>query len=125
MRDNDAERGERARVFVGSSTEGLKIGYALQNNLERAADLTVWTQDVFQPSESTLESLMKELHRSDYGLFVFSPDDVVRVRGTEHSSVRDNVVFELGLFMGHLGRENTFIVAPSKDKPHLPSDLLD
>jgi hypothetical protein len=112
------------RVFVGSSTEGLNIAYALQVNLEQDAEVTVWTQDVFRPSEYILEGLLKELDATDCGIFVFSPDDTVLIRGAEHTSVRDNVIFEVGLYIGRLGRDRSFIVAPRGGNPRLPSDLL-
>jgi hypothetical protein len=114
----------KPRVFVGSSSEGLRIAYSLQSNLEDVAEVTVWTQDVFQPSEYTLNSLLKMLEATDMGVFVFSPDDIVRMRGAEHISVRDNVIFEFGLFVGCLGREKSIILAPRGDEPRLPSDLF-
>lgn len=112
------------QIFIGSSSEGLHIAYSLQNNLENAANITVWTQDVFQPSEYILESLLKTLNLTDLGILVFSPDDVVRIRGVEYAATRDNVIFEFGLFVGHLGRDQSIIVAPKGENPRLPSDLL-
>src|SRR5262245_60901304 len=112
-------------LFIGSSSESLGVAYAVQKNLERIADVTVWTQGVFKLSKFNLESLLDVVEDSDFGLFVFGPDDIVTMRGTEMQAVRDNVVFELGLFVGRLGRERTFILMPS-DAPelHLPTDLL-
>ena len=114
----------RPRVFIGSSTEGLPIAYALQNNLERDAEVTVWEQNVFKPSQYILESLLKQLESTDFGIFVFSPDDLVRIRGQEQAAVRDNVIFEFGLFVGHLGRQSSVMLLPKGETLRMPSDLL-
>jgi predicted nucleotide-binding protein len=114
----------RPSAFVGSSSEGLPIAYTIQENLENDADVLVWTQDVFRPSEFLLESLLRQLDDADVGIFVFSADDTVRIRGEEFATARDNVVFEIGLFVGRLGRASTFIVIPRGDNLRLPSDLL-
>jgi hypothetical protein len=114
----------KPRIFIGSSTEGLDVAYSIQNNLDRDAEITVWTQDVFRPSQFILESLIKRFENTDVGIFVFSPDDVTKMRGNEYNVVRDNVVFELGLWMGHLSRHRSFIVAPQDEDLRLPSDLL-
>jgi hypothetical protein len=112
-------------LFIGSSSESLAVAYAVQKNLEHVADVMVWTQGVFKLSKYNLESLLDAVEDSDFGLFVFGPDDMVTMRGAEMSAVRDNVIFELGLFIGRLGRERTFMLMPS-DSPdlHLPTDLL-
>jgi hypothetical protein len=114
----------KPKVFIGSSSEGLEIAYALQSNLENDGEITVWTQDVFRPSEFVLESLLKQLDTADVGIFVFSPDDTVVIRGGEHPAVRDNVILEVGLYVGRLGRDRCFIVLPRGSNPRLPSDLL-
>ncbi len=54
-------------VFIGSSSEGLPVAYALQNNLEQTAEITVWDQDAFRASEFILESLLKQLDTADFG----------------------------------------------------------
>jgi predicted nucleotide-binding protein len=98
----------RPKAFIGSSTEALGIAYALQENLESDAEITVWTQGIFEPSKYPLESLLAELDSCDLGIFVFSPDDIATIRGAEASIVRDNVVFELGLFIGPLADTEAF-----------------
>jgi hypothetical protein len=63
--------------------------------------------------KTPIQSLADELANSDFGVFVFSPDDRTRLRDKTHSTVRDNVIFELGLFVGRLGIERSFIVVPN------------
>jgi len=116
----------KPRVFVGSSVEGLDYAYAIQENFEhKSMEVTVWDQDIFRPSSNTLDDLIRKLYDFEFGIFVFSPDDNVSIRGNEYSAVRDNVIFELGLFIGRLGRERSFFVIPRGHIAlHLPTDLL-
>ena len=113
------------RIFIGSSTESLKIAYAIQENLEHVATVTVWTQGIFELSAYTLESLLSVLERSDFSIFVFSPEDLITIRDQSFLSVRDNVIFELGLFTGRHGKDRNFIIIPRGIQDfHLPTDLL-
>lgn len=115
----------KPRLFVGSSVESVNIAYAAQQNLHSAAEVTVWDQGIFQLSITALESLLQVLDTCDFGMFVFSPEDVVRIRGEENRAVRDNVIFELGLFVGALGRERCFILVPDNSRDlHVPTDLI-
>lgn len=113
------------RLFIGSSVEGVDVAYAIQENLDFDAETTVWSQGIFRPSRTVLEELIASLSRFDFAAFVFSTDDVVQLRGRNHPAVRDNVIFELGLFLGALGLARCFFVVPrSGADMHLPTDLL-
>lgn len=114
----------KPKLFVASSSHGLPIAYALQNRLEMQAEVTVWDQNVFAPSEFILEGLIQQLDSNDFGAFVFTPDDVLQIKGDEHPVARDNVLFELGLFIGRKGRKRSMIVRPRDAGLYLPSDLL-
>lgn len=113
----------RPRVFIGSSSEGLEVAEAIQLNLDNLCEVTVWSQGVFGLGDGTLETLVASLKRFDFAIMVLTPDDLTYSRDRLKESPRDNVLFELGLFMGHLGRHRTFIVFNRTSDMKLPSDL--
>ncbi|MUL04346.1 hypothetical protein GNP89_19470 [Aliivibrio fischeri] len=114
----------KPKVFVASSVEGLDVAYPMQVNLQHDADITVWSQGVFSLSLTPLDSITEALNASDFGIFVFSPDDETVMRGTVNDTVRDNVLFELGLFIGKLGKRRCFIIMPDNVDLHIPTDLV-
>ena len=110
-------------VFIGSSTEGLDVAREVELQLQRDAITTIWKDGVFGLGSGTLESLMKVLEQFDFAVMVLSPDDLIESRNQRYASPRDNVIFELGLFMGRLGRSRVFIVHEQDANLKLPSDL--
>lgn len=111
-------------VFIGSSAEGLEVAYALQEELEHECEPTVWPQGIFAPTRSTLSSLLHAARSVQYAAFIFKPDDITIMRSAESVTVRDNVIFELGLFLGALGDSRCFIIQPRNIAGfHLPTDL--
>jgi predicted nucleotide-binding protein len=78
----------KARVFIGSSSEQVDTAYAIQRNLERTCDTTVWDQGVFALTSTVLDDLVEALDRTDFGVFVFGPDDIVTIRAKEYQSTR-------------------------------------
>lgn len=95
----------KPKIFIASSVEGLEIAYAAQVNLEHDAEITVWSQGVFNLNKTTINNLITAINNFDYGIFIFSPDDITKLRDKAVLTVRDNVIFELGLFIGKLGIE--------------------
>lgn len=69
-----------------------------------------------------MDDLENAVNDSDFGIAIAQPDDVVETRGTSSSVPRDNVVFELGMFMGRLTRARTMILQPAGREMKLPSD---
>jgi predicted nucleotide-binding protein len=124
-RDNFvAARAERPRLFIGSSSEGKDIVYAVQSVLGHDMLVEPWTDNIFAPSTQTLEALERRLRDIDFAVLVLTPDDVVKSRGKQQWAPRDNVVLEAGLFCGALGRGRTFLlVAGDVANLKLPSDL--
>lgn len=74
----------KPRLFVGSAGESLEVAYAVQENLERDAEVTVWTQGVFDLNQFTLRELIQQAHRSDFAAFVFGAEDVATIRDAMH-----------------------------------------
>ena len=120
-----ASTNPRPVVFVGSSRESLDIAQAIRVDLNYA-DVVVrlWTDGVFGASQFPIIALEKQIQEADFGILVLGPDDEVLSRNEKSAAPRDNVVFELGLFMGALSHERTFMIIPRGCDLKIPTDLL-
>ena len=111
-------------LFLGCSTEALDIAREIQAGLTRDALVQIWTDGVFHPSKSAIEDLCALTHNVDFAAVLLTPDDKTRSRHKQKMSPRDNVLLELGLMMGAIGRERSFFVVESGLDLKMPSDLL-
>ena len=114
---------EKPLVFVGSSSEGLRVAQTVEELLAEDARVQLWTSGVFGLGNTTLESLLLQLEKTDFAVFILTPDDRTTSRGKGYVSPRDNVIFESGLFMGKLGKGRTFLVYDKEHDTKLPSDF--
>lgn len=116
---------DHPELFIGCASESL--GFAEELQLAFKFDpvvVRVWTDDVFRASSFPLTDLEEHLERSDFGILLLSPDDTVTSRSHTLNAPRDNVIFELGLFIGALGHARTLIIQPRGTDLKIPSDLL-
>jgi hypothetical protein len=114
---------DKPSLFVGSSTEGIEFARAVRGRLDSDAEVHLWDEGFFLLGSTVVETLLASLPRFDFAALILTPDDLIMTRQREAFGPRDNVVFELGLFMGHLGRRRTFLVHQSNSHIKMPSDL--
>jgi Predicted nucleotide-binding protein containing TIR-like domain len=130
----------RLRVFIGSSSEVKPAAEQFRQKLGANHDVIPWWEaPEFKNLKSTLQGLIEATACYHAAVFILSPDDLTTSRGKIERSFRDNVLFELGLFLGVLPPTAiyacTIVMPPSehsnakkkKPKPdpdlHIPSDL--
>ncbi|MCM3570433.1 TIR domain-containing protein [Neobacillus mesonae] len=120
----------KPKLFIGSAKESIEYVDAIHESLSHAAEVTPWSAGAFLPLEYNMETLERQLDENDFAVFVFSPDDVVNIRGTITFTTRDNTLFEMGLFWGRLRRGRVFYMIPGTIPENeeakgfrLPSDL--
>lgn len=115
----------RPVLFIGSSTESLEVARAIRSNFDHDDYvINLWTDRVFGPSRFPIAELEKQIQEADFAVLVLGDDDEVISRNHKSDAPRDNVIFELGLFMGALSHERTFMVVPRGCDIKIPTDLL-
>jgi hypothetical protein len=115
-------------VFIGSSSAALPLAHKIKDKLAGDEDIVtqVWDENLLGLGGVILDDLLLYVNSFDFSILVLSADDFTTTRGRgRRASPRDNVIFELGLFMGVRGRRHTFAVVAARDKAALkiPSDL--
>lgn len=116
----------KRKLFIGSSSEELKLAEAAKAILQNDFDVTIWNESVwdtsvFKINQNFLADLLKASLQFDFGILLGTNDDKVIFRGKEVLQPRDNVLFELGLFTGRLGTSKCAFLIDKEIK--LLSDL--
>jgi hypothetical protein len=112
----------KPKIFIGSSKAGYAIAEKVKTNLSNLGDCFLWQDpNVWEPNRSTFENLLKMVSYFDFGVFVATADDLTL---TNHKIViepRDNVILEMALFLGAMGRDKSFLLVEEGIK--LPTDF--
>lgn len=111
----------KPKIFIGSSTEQSEVAEFIYSILHGFGEVRYW-KTIFKSGRPFLSDLIAESQSCDFAIFVFNPDDTGVVRGAEFNLVRDNVIFEAGLFIGSIGSERTFVVSAKGTHPKIMSD---
>lgn len=117
----------KMEIFLGSSSEAKVdmegIGYKLEQLGNKALLWNSAGENIFPPNDNTIDSLLAITKRVQAAVFIFNADDKVWHHNSlkESKTVRDNVLFEYGLFCGALGKSRVCFVC--KNNPKLASDL--
>lgn len=114
----------KPKLFIASSVESLSVAEAVNVNLDHEFEVTIWKNGTFKLSSTAIEDLVEKSSTVDFALFIFTPDDIATIRSRKEHVVRDNVVFEMGLFVGAIGKSRSFYLKPRDTEMHLPTDLL-
>ena len=111
--------------FIASSAEGLDVAKAMRKALKAARPgwkFTLWNDPhVFPPGESTLETLEAVIAACHFGLYLFTADDKLVIRGERTVTARGNVILEFGMGIGFHNRRRSFLIHARSI--HIPSDL--
>jgi predicted nucleotide-binding protein len=132
----------RTRLFIGSSSrrQSLQVVEIIRTRLESldpSVEVLPWREE-FRPSGRTIvESLEEIAAQVDFALMVLG-DDEMRAEPRDDGAAapdapgeparfrrgpRDNVIFELGIFSGLLGRDRCIVVHDQAMDLKLPSDI--
>lgn len=112
----------KPKIFIGSSGDGLPVAEQVRTNLSSIGDCLIWKDSgVWEPNRSTFDNLLHMTGYFDFGVFVATADDSTVTKGVTVMEPRDNVVLEMALFLGALGRDKSFLLVENGVK--LPSDF--
>jgi predicted nucleotide-binding protein len=112
-------------LLIASSLEGIEVAREVQQQCKYDnCCVRIWTAGVFGPGGVPFDDLLKQALEADFAVFVATPDDTVCIRGIDGWAPRDNIIFELGMFMDRLGRERAFLFKEHTQELRIPTDLL-
>ncbi|QKZ12860.1 STING domain-containing protein [Spirosoma sp. KUDC1026] len=113
----------KPKIFIGSSRAGYAIAEKVKNYLSDVGDCFLWKEPgIWEPNRSTFDNLLRMASYFDFGIFVATADDLTLTSDDKLVvEPRDNVILEMSLFLGAMGRDKSFLLVEKGIK--LPSDF--
>jgi|ERR1035437_322863 hypothetical protein len=115
----------KRKLFIGSSSEGLHIAEQLKAKVD--SDCGDWISSeiwkdgsVFSMNKNALDCLVRASRKFEYGILVATKDDIIISRRKVNVVPRDNVMLEMGMFLGSLGLTRAFLLVEEESK--FPTD---
>lgn len=111
----------KPKIFIGSSTEQKEIAESINQYISPIAEIIQWN-NAFRNGNSYLSDLQIAAQKCDFAIFVINPDDKGISRNKEYDFIRDNIVFEMGMFIGALGADRVIPICSKESNPKIMSD---
>ena len=108
------------------------VSAVIDHDYRRRFSTREWPSSFSAGRTPVFPTLIDAIERSDFGIFLLVPTDVTKMRvfaDRETDTPRDNVIFELGLFIGMHGAERVYCLYADSDstgdrKYWLPTDFV-
>lgn len=120
---------EKPRLFIGSSKEAQDNSLVdkFVTSFSACATCIPWFNIRHfsnEGSATTFAALCEAANDFDFAIFILTSDDLVESRSKRVRAPRDNVIFELGLFLSAIGPERVMAYVQEAPKGFkIPSDL--
>ncbi|MDI1255391.1 MAG: nucleotide-binding protein [Flavobacterium sp.] len=112
----------KPKIFIGSSKAGLPTAQKVSDNLSSIGDCYIWEDpNIWETNKSTFDNLLRMASYFDFGVFVATADDLTMTNDKIVIEPRDNVILEMALFLGAMGKHKSFLLVESGIK--LPTDF--
>lgn len=117
IQDSTAEKIYGTKVFIihGHDTH---LKETVQLLMQRAGVKSLVLHEAADKGRHTLDKLIEETKEAAYAIALLTPDDLL-IKG--NSRARQNVILEIGYFLGQLGKSRVRMVV--KEGTEIPSDL--
>lgn len=125
--DLQSESEQRSKeVFVVHGHDEL-MKQSVARTLESLGLVPVILHEQPNRGRTIIEKFMDHLAHASFAVVLLSPDDRVLENSQEPSTVRtrarQNVILELGIFLGAIGRSNVVVLHKQADNFEMPTDI--
>lgn len=127
LKENTRSKIQNNQIFiVHGHDEEMKL--AVARTLEKLGLEPIILHEQLNQGRTIIEKFESYSGNVSFAIVLLSPDDIGYKKDQSPKSAmfraRQNVILELGYFMGKLGRKNVFVLHRKESNFELPSDIL-